>query len=70
DLADWDASPLRILNKPLIDLPHENKPGIGGDLCPLKINANGSLKIRPYGPCLFVTNCANAAFPPSYEFAP
>jgi hypothetical protein len=54
----------------LIDLPHEKKPGIGGDLRALKINANGSVEIRPYGPCLFVTNCAHAAFPPPYEFKP
>jgi hypothetical protein len=56
--------------EPLIDLPHEEKAGIGCYLCALKINANGSVEIRPYGPSLFVTNCAHAAFPPSYEFAP
>jgi hypothetical protein len=54
----------------LIDLPHQKKPGIGGDLCDLKINANGSVEIRPYGPSLFVTNCAHTAFPRSYEFTP
>jgi hypothetical protein len=53
----------------LIDLPHEKKTGIAGDLCALKINADGSVEIRHYGPCLFVINCAHEAFPPSDEFA-
>ena len=53
----------------LIDLSHEKKAGITGDLRALKINADGSVEFRPYGPCLFVTNCAHAAFPPSDEFA-
>jgi hypothetical protein len=65
-----DAAPLRILNKSLIDLPHEKKAGIDGDLCSLKINADGSVEIRSYGPSLFVTNCAHAAFPPSDAFEP
>ena len=60
---------MRILNKSLIDLPHEKKPGIGGDLCALKISAHEFVELRSYGPSLFVTNCAHAAFPPSYEFA-
>jgi len=50
--------------EPLIALSHEKKAGISGDLCALKINANGFVEIWPYGPCLFVTNCAHAAFPP------
>jgi hypothetical protein len=66
----WDAAPLRILNKSLIDLPHDKKAGIGGDLCAMKINADGAVKFRPDGSCLFVTNCAHAAFPPSDEFQP
>jgi len=47
----------------LIDLPHDKKACIGGDLCALKINADRAVKFRPDGPCLFVTNCAHAAFP-------
>jgi hypothetical protein len=39
----------------LIDLPHEKKAGIGGDLCSLKINADGSVEIRPYGASLSPT---------------
>jgi hypothetical protein len=54
----------------LIDLSHKKKPGIGSDLCALKINANGSVEIRPYCLLLFVTNCAHADLPPSGEFAP
>jgi len=33
-------------------------------------NANGPVEIRPYGLCLFVTNCAHAAFAPSDGFGP
>jgi hypothetical protein len=64
-----DTAPLRILNKPLIDLPHEKKACIGRDLCALKINADGSVKFRLDGPSLLVTNRAHEAFPPSDEFA-
>ena len=49
-------------------LPHEKKAGTSGDLSAPKINANGSVETWPYGPCLFVTNCAQAAFPLSDEF--
>jgi hypothetical protein len=52
----------------LIDLPHEKKAGIAGYLCTLKINADGSVKFRSYGPCLFVTNRAHADFTPSDAF--
>jgi hypothetical protein len=55
--------------EPLIDLPHEKKSGIGGDLCALKINPDGAVKLRPDGPSLSVTNRAHATFPPSDEFA-
>ncbi len=53
----------------LIHLPHEKKAGIAGDLCALEINADGSVKFRPYGPYLFVTNRAHAVCPPFDEFA-
>jgi hypothetical protein len=43
---------------------------MGGDLCSLKINADGSVEIRPYGPSLFVTICAHEALAPSDEFTP
>jgi hypothetical protein len=52
----------------LIYLSHEKKAGIAGDLCTLKIYADGSVEIRPYRPCLFVTNYAHADSPPSNEF--
>jgi hypothetical protein len=57
-------------NKSPIDLLHEKKAGIGGDLCSLKINADGAVEIRPYGPSLVVTNRAHAASPPSDGFRP
>jgi hypothetical protein len=53
----------------LIDLPHEKKAGVAGNPCTLKINADGSVEIRPYGFPLLVTNCAHAACHPSDEFA-
>jgi hypothetical protein len=52
----------------LIHLPHDRKTCIAGDLCALKINADGSVEIRPYGSPLLVTNCAHAACPPFDEF--
>jgi hypothetical protein len=55
--------------EPLIDLPEEKEAGVGSDLCAQEINADGAVKFRPYRPCLFVTNCAHADFPPSDEFA-
>jgi hypothetical protein len=54
--------------EPLIDLPHEKKACVGGDLCALKINADGVVKFRPYGPCLFVTNYTHADSPSSDTF--
>jgi hypothetical protein len=54
----------------LINLSHEKKAGIAGDLCTLKIDADGPVEIRPYGPCLLVTNCAHHTFLPSDEFEP
>jgi hypothetical protein len=53
----------------LIDLPQDKEAGIGGDLCALKINADGPVEIRPYGFLLFVTNRAHADSPFSDEFA-
>ncbi len=35
--------------EPLIDLPHEKKVGIGGDLCSLNINALWSKIKHPVG---------------------
>jgi hypothetical protein len=55
--------------EPLIDLPHEKKACVGGDLCALKINADGAVKFGPDGPSVFVTNRAYADLPPSDEFA-
>jgi hypothetical protein len=52
----------------LIDLPQDKEAGIGGDLCALKINADGPVEIRPYGFLLFVTNRAHADSPPSNAF--
>jgi hypothetical protein len=52
----------------LINLSHEKKAGIACDLCALKIDADGPVKIRPYRPCLFVTNYAHADSPPSNAF--
>jgi len=54
----------------LINLSREKKAGIAGDLCTLKIDADGPVEIRPYSPCLFVTNCAHHTFFPSDEFEP
>jgi hypothetical protein len=54
----------------LIYFSHQEKARIGRNLRALKINADGSVETRPYGPCLFVTNCAHAAFPPFDEFQP
>jgi hypothetical protein len=48
----------------LIYLSYEKKAGIAGDLCTLKIYVDGSVEIRPYRPCLFVTNYAHAIPPP------
>jgi hypothetical protein len=53
----------------LVNLSHEKKAGITGDLRALKINADGSVETRPYGFLPLVTNCAHADFPPSGEFA-
>jgi hypothetical protein len=53
----------------LVNLSHQKKAGIGGDLCALEVNADGAVKFRPYGPYLLVTNCAHKAFPPPYESA-
>jgi len=47
---------------------YEKKDGIGGDLCALKINANGSIKIRPYGYPLLITNCSHPDCLPFGEF--
>ncbi|MFZ0946255.1 MAG: hypothetical protein WB930_08075 [Syntrophobacteraceae bacterium] len=33
--------------EPLIDFPHQKKTGVAGDLCALKINADGAVKFRP-----------------------
>jgi hypothetical protein len=54
----------------LIDLPHDKKTCIAGDLYALKINAEGRIEFRSYSPCLFVTNYAHHTFLPSDEFAP
>jgi len=54
--------------EPLIDIPHEKKACIGGDLCTLEVNADESVKIRPYGFYLYVTYCAQEAFPSTDEF--
>jgi hypothetical protein len=56
--------------EPLIHFFHQKKACIGGHLCAPKINADGAVKLRPYALRLFVTNCAHAAFPLSYECAP
>jgi hypothetical protein len=56
--------------EPLIDLPHQKKTGVAGDLCALKTNADGSVEIRPHSPCLFVTNYAHHTFLPSDGFMP
>ncbi len=53
----------------LIHFSHQEKTCIGRDLCALKINADGSAEISPYGSRLFVTNCTLATFPLSCEFA-
>jgi hypothetical protein len=53
----------------LVNLSHEKKAGVTGDLPTLKINADGSVETRPYGFLPLVTNCAHKAFPPPYEFA-
>ena len=54
----------------LLNLPHEKKAGIGGDLCTLEVNANGAVEFRPYGFCMFVTKCAHATFRLPDEFEP
>jgi hypothetical protein len=48
----------------LVNLSHEKKAGITGDLRALKINADGSVETWPYGFLLLVTNRAHADFPP------
>ena len=48
--------------EPLIDLPVEKKTRIAGDLCALKINADGAVKFGPDGPSVFVTNRSNTPF--------
>jgi hypothetical protein len=52
----------------LIHFSYQKEARIGRYLCPLKIDADGSVKIRPYYSFLFVTNCAHAAFSSSDEF--
>jgi hypothetical protein len=53
----------------MIDFPHDRKTVIAGDLCALKINADGSAEIRPYDSALSVTTGAHADSPPPEEFA-
>ena len=53
----------------LIDFPQDKEAGIGGDLCALESNADGSVETRPYGFLLFVTNRAHADSPLSHEVA-
>jgi|GEM_PF-1220591 len=50
----------------LIGLPRKKKAAIGGDPRSLKINTAGSVEIRPYGPRLFATNCAEQLIPFTY----
>jgi hypothetical protein len=52
----------------LIDFPHQKKAGIAGDLCTLKINADGAVKFRLYDSTLYVTKYAHPACPPSGRF--
>src|SRR5208337_1715167 len=52
----------------LVNLSHEKKAGITGDLRALKINADRSVETWPYGFLPLVTNRAHADFPPSGEF--
>jgi hypothetical protein len=54
--------------EPLIHFSHQEKACIGGDLCALKINADGAVKFGPDGPSVFVTNRAHEAFPPPDKF--
>jgi hypothetical protein len=54
----------------LIDLPHQKKTCIAGNLGILKINADGAVKFRPDGPSFFVTNYAHHTFLPSDGFVP
>ena len=53
----------------LVNLSHEKKAGITGDLRALKIYADGAVKFGPDGFSLFVTNRAHEAFPPTDEVA-
>jgi hypothetical protein len=54
----------------LINLSHEKKAGIAGDLCALKIDADGPVKIQPYGSLFLVTNRAHHTSLPSDDFVP
>jgi hypothetical protein len=54
----------------LINLSHEKKARIAGDLCALKIDADGPVKIRPYGSLFLVTNRAHHTSLPSDDFVP
>jgi hypothetical protein len=49
----------------LIDLPHDKKICIAGDLCALKIDVDGPVEIRPYRSLFLVTNCAHHTLLPS-----
>ena len=56
--------------EPLIDLPHEKKAGIGGDLCALKINADGSVESGLMVPVFLSPTASIQLFLPLGRFTP